>query len=116
MPALHTHPQMHPRTADLQTILTPVGRRLHLMYMVQMGTFHSSTSRQPRFYPHQRHTPSRESCFLTLTGSAWRSNTIDSFWKRKFHLLSRLQLVQQHIVEHHVILTHHDGQLHSLVI
>src|SRR5260370_12907207 len=50
MPALHTHPQMHPGAADLQTILTALRRRLHLADLVQMGTFHSNTFPKPRFY------------------------------------------------------------------
>src|SRR5205807_7373447 len=43
MPALHAHPQMHPPTTNLQTILTTLRRRLHLMNMVQMNTLHRNT-------------------------------------------------------------------------
>jgi hypothetical protein len=50
MPALHTHPQMNPRTADLQTILTALRRRLHLMNMVQMSTLHRNTFLSSKFY------------------------------------------------------------------
>ena len=59
MPALHAHPQMHPRTADLQTLLTPVGRRLHLPDLVQMGTFHASTFPQPDSTLHESMDPWR---------------------------------------------------------
>jgi hypothetical protein len=51
MPALHTHPQMHPPRADLQAILATLRRRLHLMNMVQMSTFHSQYLPSHRFYP-----------------------------------------------------------------
>jgi len=51
MPALHTHPQMDPRAANLQTILATPSRRLHLMYLVQMGTFHGSTFLRPDSIP-----------------------------------------------------------------
>src|SRR5580704_1820293 len=51
MPTLQTHPQVNPRAADLQTLLTPVGRRLHTPDLVQMGTLHGSTFLEPRFYP-----------------------------------------------------------------
>ncbi len=49
MPALHAHPQMHPPPANLQTILTTLRRRLHLMNVVKMSTFHSQHLPSPKF-------------------------------------------------------------------
>jgi hypothetical protein len=78
MPALHTHTQMDPRTTDLQTILTTLRRRLHLMYMVQMGTFHSSTSPRLilssiRYATHKTAPNSPDSCTVAF----WLSSRPD---------------------------------------
>ena len=58
-PALHTHPQMNPRTADLQTILTTLRRRLHLMNLVQMSTPHRHTFLASKFYSFRCVIPSK---------------------------------------------------------
>jgi hypothetical protein len=58
MPALQTHPQMHPGAADLQTLFATFGRRLHLANLVQMATFHAGISLNlDSIRPEQMHQP-----------------------------------------------------------
>jgi hypothetical protein len=50
MAAEQAHPQMHPLTVNLQTLLAPLRRRLHLPNLVHMSTLHSSHLPSLRFY------------------------------------------------------------------
>jgi hypothetical protein len=39
LPANHAQPQMHPRIPNLQTFLTTLGMRLHILDLIQVRAF-----------------------------------------------------------------------------
>ena len=59
MPTLQAHPQMHPVTVNLQTILATLRRRLHLPYLVHVSTLHSDHLPSPLIltFTARRRTP-----------------------------------------------------------